>query len=446
MKKYRNAKETLFFIICILCLFASINSLWAVKRHLWLIPVFILLFIIGNLLPAYSKQPLPNIRFKICHHGTKCLKLFVITSILTVVNHCVMAFWLIPDEWTVLAFSVLVAYILESLLFWNGMICVYCTSTQLGIRIRVLGLVCGMIPIANLIMLGKIIRTTDLEVNFEWKKHVVNMERKEHKICATQYPLLMVHGVFFRDSAKFNYWGRVPKELENNGATIYYGEHQSASSIEDSASELAERIRTLVNQTGCGKLNIIAHSKGGLDCRLAIHKYGLEPYVASLTTINTPHRGCRFSDYLLNKMPITLKNKIADTYNNALRQIGDTNPDFIAAVEDLSSERCRVLNEELPTPQGIFCQSSGSRLKHAVSGKFPLNFSYNIVKHFDGYNDGLVGEESFEWGEKYMFLTSQGLRGISHGDMIDLNREDIPGFDVREWYVELVADLKNRGY
>jgi triacylglycerol lipase len=87
----------------------------------------------------------------------------------------------------------------------------------------------------------------------------------------------------------------------------------------------------------------------------------------------------------------------------------------------------------------------GSRLKRAVGGKFPLNFSYHLVKHFDGYNDGLVGEDAFEWGEKYTFLTNEGLRGISHGDMIDLNRENIPGFDVREFYVQLVADLKNRG-
>ena len=32
-----------------------------------------------------------------------------------------------------------------------------------------------------------------------------------------------------------------------------------------------------------------------------------------------------------------------------------------------------------------------------------------------------------------------------HGDVIDLNREDIPGFDVREFYVQLVAKLKEKG-
>ena len=30
--------------------------------------------------------------------------------------------------------------------------------------------------------------------------------------------------------------------------------------------------------------------------------------------------------------------------------------------------------------------------------------------------------------------------------MIDLNRENIKDFDVREFYVELVSDLKNRGF
>jgi triacylglycerol lipase len=30
--------------------------------------------------------------------------------------------------------------------------------------------------------------------------------------------------------------------------------------------------------------------------------------------------------------------------------------------------------------------------------------------------------------------------------MIDLNRENIDGFDVREFYVQLVSDLKNKGF
>ena len=62
--------------------------------------------------------------------------------------------------------------------------------------------------------------------------------RASEQVCKTRYPLLLVHGVFFRDFEHFNYWGRIPDELRRNGATIYYGEHQSADCVDDSAKEL----------------------------------------------------------------------------------------------------------------------------------------------------------------------------------------------------------------
>lgn len=243
-----------------------------------------------------------------------------------------------------------------------------------------------------------------------------------------------------------NYWGRIPSELEKNGAKIYYGNHQSALSVEDSGRELAARIREIVSETGCEKVNIIAHSKGGLDCRCALTHFGAAPYAATLTTINTPHRGCLFADYLLGKVPEQLKNTIAGSYNLALKRLGDSDPDFIAAVTDLTNENCKLFNERTPDSESVYYQSVGSKLNHATDGKFPLNFSYHIVKHFDGENDGLVSETSFPWGNCYKYLKTDGRRGISHGDMIDLNRENIKGFDVREFYVQLVSDLKNNGY
>lgn len=35
---------------------------------------------------------------------------------------------------------------------------------------------------------------------------------------------------------------------------------------------------------------------------------------------------------------------------------------------------------------------------------------------------------------------------LSYGDAVDLNQENIRGFDVREFYVGLAADLKLCGY
>ena len=104
------------------------------------------------------------------------------------------------------------------------------------------------------------------------------------------------------------------------------------------------------------------------------------------------------------------------------------------------------MNKKLSFPSGIYAQSVGSVLSRPQNGQFPLNLSYRYVKNFDGENDGLVGEDSFAFGEKYTLLRTNGKRGISHGDMIDLNRENMHGFDVREFYTELVKDLREKGF
>lgn len=57
----------------------------------------------------------------------------------------------------------------------------------------------------------------------------------------------------------------------------------------------------------------------------------------------------------------------------------------------------------------------------------------------------MVSLESAKWGERFVELNPPAKRGISHGDMIDLNRENIKGFDVREFYVQLVRELKEKG-
>ncbi|MBR6401913.1 MAG: triacylglycerol lipase [Eubacterium sp.] len=351
----------------------------------------------------------------------------------------------ITDYWGWIVAIILI----ENIIFWSGIILVYMTSVQLGVKLRVLGLICGWMPIIHLIVLTIIIRITTSEVLFEKSKIKLNRRRAAEQICKTRYPILMVHGVFFRDFKYFNYWGRVPAELEKNGATIYYGNHESAASVTNSAKELAARIREIVETTGCGKVNIIAHSKGGLDVKTAVVQEGIYPYVASITTINTPHHGCEFAEYLLNKAPAGMKEKVAGMYNGALKRVGDKNPDFIAAVTDLTASRCKEIWDYTCRfdyrAAGVYTQSVGSCMKKATSGAFPLNMSYHLVGHFDGPNDGLVGEPSFRWGENYTFLQNKKKRGISHGDMIDLNRQNIPGFDIREFFVQLVADLKRRG-
>ena len=408
-------------------------------------------FVWVSIIPNLSNRKLLAKRLCTCANGCELLWLFLISTAISVIYSLVgwtghLACGSLIEDPVLWIINTLIIILVESIVFWNGIIRIYVSSAQLGIRWRVLGIVCGWIPVVHLIVLGKLIHIVTQEVRCEQEKLLLNQARKNQGFCQTRYPILLVHGVFFRDSNYFNYWGRIPKELEENGARVFYGNHQSAASVAECGRELAERIRQIVAQTGCGKVNIIAHSKGGLDCRYAISMLGADKYVASLTTINTPHRGCEFADYLLSKIPQKQQNMVANTYNAALRKLGDPNPDFLAAVYDLTAEACSRINNTVMDVPTVYYQSVGSRLNVASGGRFPMNFTYQLVNYFDGANDGLVGEKSFPWGHNYQFLAINGVRGISHGDMIDLNRENFDGFDVREYYVQLVHGLKERGF
>lgn len=400
------------------------------------------IFLAINIFPSVCNAKIKSFRNRICAEGADLLTSFLIAVTLTVIFHIanliyagISALWWISVGLSVLELAIV---------FWNGIIRVYCTSVQLGITNRIIGILCGPIPILHIWALWKIIKITSKEAWFEHSKYMLNKQRAQLKICNTKYPLLMVHGVFFRDYKHINYWGRIPNELRKNGATVYFGNHQSALPVSLSGAELSQRIQNICEQTGCEKVNVIAHSKGGLDARYAVSICGADKYVASVTTISTPNRGCVFVDWLLKKVAKPVQNKIAAAYNATLRKLGET-PDFISAVSDLTYERCAELNNQMPDAPSVFYQSVGSKLNKAVNGKFPMNMSYYFVKHFSGSNDGLVSEDSFAHGE-YKFLTAKGKRGISHADTIDMNRENIDGFDVREFYVQLVAELKNKGF
>ena len=429
-------------IIFVLSNFYILNMYFSFK-----IPILILgiIFVFINIFPTFGMKKLKDKNLESIRKGHTLLEIFIISNIMSIIFFVVqILYWHIDKK--IILMNLLFLVIQEFIIFWNGMIRLYIFSKQLGIKYRVIGAICGMIPILNVIVLIKLVRIAKKEVIFENDKLILNEKRKEQQICKTKYPLLLVHGVFFRDYKYIDYWGRIPKELIKNGATCYYGNHSSAVSVEDAGLELANRIKEIVEKTGCEKVNIIAHSKGGLDSRYAISEYDIEDYVASLTTVNTPNRGCEFADYLFSKIPEGVVNTIADKYNRTLKHLGDNNPDFIKATRDLTHSNCTEINKKLRKSDKVFYQSVGTKMIKSNSARFPLNMTSQFVKYFDGDNDGLVGEKSFEYGDRYIYVVPKGNRGISHGDIIDLNRENIDGFDVREFYVQLVNELKEKGF
>jgi len=346
----------------------------------------------------------------------------------------------------VLIINAVICLILLAILLINGVVRIFAVSTQLGFARRAALLLLWWVPVINIILLNQFLQISSSEYEFTFKKYRINKNRRRDALCKTRYPLLMVHGIFFRDWEHFNYWGRIAGELTDNGATIFYGDQQSSASVEKSADELKNRILEIIKETGCEKVNIIAHSKGGLDSRYAVSCLGMGEYVASLTTINTPHYGCNYIGALMEKISGKTLSSINKSYKALFTILGDANPDFLTGLKELTDANCAALNEKMPDVPGVLYQSVASKMRFSSSAIFPLNLGHSIIKRFGGGdNDGLVCVQSMVWGDFLGVCKPKGLKGISHGDMIDLTRKDILGFDVCEFYVDLVNRLKIKG-
>ncbi|WP_152360168.1 esterase/lipase family protein [Microlunatus speluncae] len=262
--------------------------------------------------------------------------------------------------------------------------------------------------------------------------------------CATRYPILLVHGVGWRDRIRFNAWGRVPTYLKRHGANLFYGEQEAWGSIEQNGEQVAARIREVAELTGASKINIIAHSRGGIDARYAITTLGLGHRVASLTTMNTPHHGVRFAD-TATKLRQPLYQRLASAVNFVFGLAGDETPDFLSSTMAFRTELSREFNRNTPDDPSVHYQSYTSVMSCAASDRL-LAVPYRVIKTLGEENDGLVSVDSAKWGEFRGVLRSTSKRGVSHGDLVDMHREDYPGFNVLDTYIKIVADLKDRGF
>jgi len=263
--------------------------------------------------------------------------------------------------------------------------------------------------------------------------------------CQTKYPILLVHGTGFRDDSKlYNYWGRIPKALREKGAKIYYGRQDAWGTIQDNATRLLFEVNKILLETGCDKINIIAHSKGGLESRYLISTLNLGNRVASLTTISTPHHGSRTID-MVCRIPGALISFMAIFVNLYFKIFGDKQANFKDALYEFTSTQCAVFNEKNIDNKNTLYQSYAARMRNAFSD-ISFFLTYSVVKLIDGENDGLVGIESAKWGNFRGIIENSRLRGVSHSDVIDLWRASLSGFDIRNTYIGIVKELKENGY
>jgi triacylglycerol lipase len=202
-------------------------------------------------------------------------------------------------------------------------------------------------------------------------------------------PVILVHGLFGFDrmgipGARLDYFRGIAKHLDTLGCHAHAVKLPRAASVPERARELANAIEAL----GHPRVDLIAHSMGGLDARYALAHFGLASRVRSLVTVGTPHRGTPIAD-LATDGPLGLARR-------AIAALGIS----MTAVDWLTTAALERFNKDVPDAPGVryACVVGGIR-EATTSIPLAIQPVHAYLRKIAGANDGLVPMTSQYWGE-----------------------------------------------
>lgn len=186
--------------------------------------------------------------------------------------------------------------------------------------------------------------------------------------------------------------------LKENGFVVYHSSVSWAADVNKRAEDLKKNILKILEKEDYEKVNIIAHSMGGLDARHMLfndrNSGKIHNRIASVTTISTPHEGSPFADWGTKNLPHVIP--IAQELGLDLK-----------AFEDLRTDRCREFNSNAEVME-FEQKCENSILFQTYAGKqdfwsvfAALKLSFYIIEKKEGDNDGLVSVQSAKWQNRY---------------------------------------------
>jgi triacylglycerol lipase len=258
-----------------------------------------------------------------------------------------------------------------------------------------------------------------------WRRRRRFGRRVAKRAPRLRHPVVLAHGVLGFDKIAFggkehSYFRGVSGHLSRVGAEVHRPRVSSAAAIAVRADELARLVRDI----GARKVNVIAHSMGGLDARYAIAKLGLADRVASLTTVGTPHLGTPVAD---------LGMKLSDMLrlSTLLGRVVD-----LSGFYDLTTRRMTQFNDEIVDARGVMYASVVGRIDRMRAHPLLWPTHLYLSERGGGDSDGLVPVSSQKWGEV--------LRQIDADHWAQIGWSN--GFDALAFYEELLAELRGRGF
>ncbi|CAR28974.1 hypothetical protein ZYGR_0U03320 [Zygosaccharomyces rouxii] len=273
---------------------------------------------------------------------------------------------------------------------------------------------------------------------------------------------------------EIEYWIGVKEKLEKKGCTVLVTKVPSFGSIEERALSLhafLEKETQILRRTatkneiynvgqddsasqkepGPIKLNLIAHSMGGLDCRFLISKIQNKNYkVLSLTTVSTPHRGSEMADYVVNLI-------------QDLKKLAPSEPEQLIlppSIRELTTKYMSFFNATTPNDPSVSYFSYGSCFRPRWYNAFYM--TWKIIHNLSGgqSNDGMVTVQSSKWGHfRGCLLDTDHLDIINWKNKLqkDFSKSLFnaskaasqslrPDIDILNFYLYIADDLARRGF
>lgn len=254
----------------------------------------------------------------------------------------------------------------------------------------------------------------------------------------TKFPIILVHGIALKDSKVFRSFGKIDKKLKEQGYCVYVSRQDGFGTIANNAEQLKEEIECVLQKEHAEKVNLIAHSKGGLDCKYLITDLGMEDKIASLTTLCTPHKGSPVASKIM-KLPKFMLKFVAFWIDLWYRICGDKHPDSFRVCQELQKHN----NETLGISDKVFCQSFSTTMNSARDD-FVMSIPKLFFRQSDNVeNDGLVSVESA------MFANYRGScldEPVSHGQIVDFLTPKSKKERIYAFYTEICKELAEMGF
>jgi triacylglycerol lipase len=238
-----------------------------------------------------------------------------------------------------------------------------------------------------------------------------------------RHPIVLVHGIMGFDEIRLlgshtDYF-RVADYLRKTGAEVYQAKMPLAAPIAVRAQALSE----FVASTGARRVNLVAHSMGGLDARYAISRLGLDEKVSSLTTIAAPHHGSPLAN-MSDKRAVRLVQGLLGKLGIDTSGLADLTP---AELERFNAEVANVARVDYASI--VAAPSCGKRVNPL------LKPTHLYMSKLVGINDGIVPSASQRWGDVIAEVDAD------HWAVIGWTLQ----FDVAALWEQLLAELRGRG-